>query len=164
MADKSIPVADVPKIVDHQTFGRFVIEWALIAPEKRPTTVAKMREKYPRAFEAMEFPAHVGGDVRLNMVQGEINEIVVNLPPLHKLLPMLRYLEDNPESFANPGDFSFDINNPPQVPEVPGAEHYQIPRFFEEFIDDRRQNGDDAVDYKQFFLKQVADYSIRHCR
>ena len=88
MPDTKVPVADVPRVLDHEALGRAVLQWALMIPDDRPKTVDQLKAWFPEPDMVIAFPAHIAPDHQVSMFQGTPDTMVINLPPLHKLLPM----------------------------------------------------------------------------
>lgn len=158
MADVNVPVADSIRVIDHAVFGRHVIIWALSLPDRRPSTIGELKTNFPGAAAAMSFPAHVQDTDAIDFSQGTKDRHNISLPPLHKLLPMLEYLEQTPMDYVDTADLGFDAADPPSIPTKPGVDEYKAPAFYQDFVDGL------PFDPIEYFLNRVGDYSYNGCR
>ena len=165
MTNPAVPIAAVPRIVDHEAFGRAIIRWALMKPELRPTTIGALKAAFPDIDRVFDIPDHMGDDVQVEMPQGAPDRLVVKLPALHKLLPMLAFLEQSWNDYVEGYELGFDPKDPPSVPSEPSNDRlYEIPQFFFDYVDDVRGKSAQQIDFVRFFLARVADYGPNGCR
>lgn len=165
MANPSVDVALVPKVVDHEKFGHAVIRWALMKPELRPGTVGALKAALGEHGAVLEIPPHIGDDHRVEMAQGSPSTLVINLPPLHKLLPMLDFLGQGWSDYVTADVLGFDPDDPPRVPSVSSeGRFYELPVFFFEFVHEADKGKWSEIDYVSFFLNRVGDYCYNGCR
>lgn len=165
MTDPSVPIAAVPKIVDHQAFGRAIIRWALMKPEMRPKTIGELKTAFPDITRVFDIPDHVADDVQVEMPQGSPERLVIKLPAVHKLLPMLAFLEQSWSDYVADYELGFEPEKPPAVPTRPSeGRFYEIPDFFFDYVDEVRSRKPDEIDFVKFFLNRVADYGPNGCR
>ena len=97
------------------------------------------------------------------MGQGGLGEMFINLPPLHKLLLMLEFLEQDWSEYASRDEIGFDPNAPLDFPTRPQEQvYYAIPGFYDEI--NRLELGNRDMDFATLFWNRVGDYCFQGCR
>ncbi len=157
---------DALEVQDTAAFGEAVIKIALGNGPKGPMTVADFRATYPQAWAALALPAGgVPDDDTVTVIQGTTSNHIVNVPPLHKLLPMIEALGKEPTNFVPASDLGFDPLDPPKVGTKtvpPQPFPYPFPAYYIQLLSG--YGGANPMSEFDIFLNRVGDYAVAGCR
>ena len=135
--------------------------------KQRPETLKEMKEDFEKRgvdiAAVLHLPSHLADDFKIRMEQGGLGEMLINLPPRHKLLLMLKFLEQDWSEYADQDEIGFDPKSPLDFPTRPQDQvYYRLPLFYDHI--NRLELGTLDMDFVTLFWNRVGDYCFAGCR